>query len=226
MNECTLQDQTYKEELLVPTFELESTFSGLVCGIDEVGRGPWAGPVVAASFIFLDPPSLSKDLQHTVKDSKKLSPTKREELYHKLVTLTAASHGVGLASVQEIDQLNILKATFLAMERSVTALPQRPHTCLIDGKYVPSFPDMTTHAVIKGDDVSLSIAAASIIAKVTRDRIMADLAKQYPMYNWQKNAGYGTAEHQKALRLYGVSPHHRKSFAPIRKLLETSPLAV
>lgn len=208
------------------TFELEATFSGLVCGIDEVGRGPWAGPVVAASFIFLDPPSLSRDLQENVKDSKKLSPSKREELYHKLVTLTASSHGIGLASVEEIDEMNILRATFLAMERSVNALPQRPHTCLIDGKYVPSFPDMATHAVIKGDDVSLSIAAASIIAKVTRDRLMVDLAKQYPMYNWQKNAGYGTAEHQKALSLYGVSPHHRKSFAPIRKLLEASPVAV
>lgn len=203
----------------MPTFEIEQRFKGLIGGVDEAGRGPWAGPVVAAAAIFLDPPSLSSSLYEGIQDSKKLSKTKRDHFYQELMTLEAFCYGIGIASVEEIDQLNILRATFLAMERAVQNLSQKPQTLLIDGKYIPSFSDIQTIPVIKGDDVSLSIAAASILAKVTRDNIMETLAGEHPVYGWESNAGYGTQQHQQALKVHGITPHHRKSFAPIRGLL-------
>lgn len=210
----------------MPDFTLENTFAGLVGGIDEVGRGPWAGPVVAAVVVFTDYKALSPFLCQSIQDSKKLSKPKREALYHELTHLATCHYGYGEASVIEIDQMNILKATFLAMKRAVETLSFKPSTLLIDGKFIPTFQGIATHPVIKGDDISLSIAAASILAKVTRDRMMEKLAENYPHYGWEANAGYGTATHQKALKSYGVTPHHRKSFAPIRKLLETVPLAI
>lgn len=203
----------------MPDLTIESLYKGLVGGVDEAGRGPWAGPVVAAAAVFLDPPSLPPTLLNGIQDSKKLSKIKREQLYEELTKLESFSYGIGMASVEEIDRLNILKATFLGMERAMKALPQQPQTLLIDGKYIPSFQGIQTIPVIKGDSISLSIAAASIFAKVTRDRIMETLSQTHPAYGWEHNAGYGTQHHQDALKIHGITPHHRKSFAPIKVLL-------
>lgn len=203
----------------MPNLEIESFYEGLVGGVDEAGRGPWAGPVVAAAAVFLEPLSFSHSLFDGIQDSKKLSKMKRENLYQELTQLKSFNYGIGIASVEEIDRLNILQATFLAMGRAVEALTPQPPTLLIDGKYIPSFQGIQTIPVIKGDDKSLSIAAASILAKVTRDRIMEDLALEHPFYGWEHNAGYGTQLHQDALKTNGITAHHRKSFAPIKKLL-------
>lgn len=206
----------------MPDLSIESGYDGLVGGVDEAGRGPWAGPVVAASAVFLNPSTLSPFLRDGIQDSKKLSKSKRENLYQELMNLDSFAYGIGIASVEEIDRLNILKATFLAMARAVQALPQQPQTLLIDGKCIPSFQGIQTIPVIKGDDISLSIAAASIFAKVSRDQIMENLAQAHPFYGWERNAGYGTQQHQEALKIHGVTPHHRKSFAPIKALLPLS----
>ncbi len=195
-----------------PNLSLEDTHGGIVAGVDEAGRGPWAGPVVAAAAI-LNPAQLPAGIN----DSKKLSAGKREALFGKI--LSCARTGVGIASVEEIDALNILGATMLAMRRALLALPVMPDIALIDGNRAPDMP-CRVETVIGGDARSLSIAAASIIAKVTRDRMMAELAREFPHYGWEKNAGYGTAIHQKGLALHGITAHHRKSFAPIRVLLE------
>lgn len=185
---------------------------GITAGIDEVGRGPFAGPVVAAAVI-LNPEKTPVGIQ----DSKKLSKSKREILFAEL--MESADVGIGEASVAEIDELNILQATFLSMKRAVEALNQTPDHLLIDGNRDPKI-GIPSQLVVKGDSISLSIAAASIVAKVTRDRKMCALSEQYPHYGWEKNAGYGTAEHRKGLSLFGVTPQHRRSFAPIRKILE------
>jgi ribonuclease HII len=200
----------------VPDFTLEEEFSGTVVGIDEAGRGPWAGPVVAGAVI-LDRDKLPYSLRHGLNDSKKLSPAAREKLF-ALLTPDIAKVGVGQASAIEIDQLNILKATFLAMARAVEALGVVPGLALVDGNRPPPLP-CPVRCVIKGDGKSLSIAAASIIAKVTRDRIMSDLAIRYPEFGWERNAGYGTAEHQAALARLRPTPEHRASYAPIKRLL-------
>ena len=196
-----------------PDLSLETKFSGFVAGIDEVGRGPFAGPVVAAAVI-LDPGNIPIGIQ----DSKKLSRKNRELLYDQI--LAAAKVGIGDASVEEIDTLNILQATMLAMRRAVINLPIKPNAALVDGNKDPDL-GIQTRTIVKGDSRSLSIAAASIVAKVTRDREMLTLSKTYPHYGWEKNAGYGTAEHRKGLSLFGVTPQHRRSFAPIRKILES-----
>ena len=200
----------------MPDFSLEEEFSGTVVGIDEAGRGPWAGPVVAGAVI-LDRDKLPDSLRHGLNDSKKLSPAAREKLF-ALLTPDIAKVGVGHASAIEIDQLNILKATFLAMARAVEALGIDPGLALVDGNRPPPLP-CPVRCVIKGDGKSLSIAAASIIAKVTRDRIMSDLAIRYPEFGWERNAGYGTAEHQAALARLGPTTEHRASYAPIKRLL-------
>lgn len=196
-----------------PDFSIEASFSGIIAGIDEAGRGPWAGPVVAAAAV-LDPNLLPSGIN----DSKKLSAAKREKLFDAI--LASAITGVGSASVEEIDTMNILAATKLAMRRAVDALRVIPDIALVDGNSAPDLP-CKVQTVIGGDAKSLSIAAASIIAKVTRDRIMTELAREFPHYSWEKNSGYGTAAHQDALALYGMTIHHRKSFAPIRELLDT-----
>lgn len=194
----------------LPDFHNEAMLGGRVAGIDEAGRGPWAGPVVAAAVI-LDPALLPDGLN----DSKVLSRNKRERLIGPI--MENAQVGVGQASVEEIDQLNILQASLLAMRRAVGALPTVPDACLVDGNRDPCL-GIPTRLLVKGDAISLSIAAASIVAKVTRDRIMSDLALTYPAYGWEQNAGYGVPAHRDALQLVGISPHHRKSFAPIRHL--------
>lgn len=192
-----------------PDFDLEQQVGGMVAGVDEAGRGPWAGPVIAAAVI-LRPDQIPDGLN----DSKKLSAAARERLFDQIQAV--AQVGVGRASVEEIDQVNILQATLRAMARAVDALPAPPTAAIVDGNQTPALP-CPTQTVVKGDGKSLSIAAASIIAKVTRDRLMADLSREFPDFGWERNAGYGTAQHQKALEKLGVTPHHRRSFAPVRK---------
>lgn len=201
----------------MPDFSLEIAAGGIVAGIDEAGRGPWAGPVVAGATI-LDRARIPPDIAARLDDSKKLSHAKREALFEPLMTGGWAKLGIGLASAAEIDSLNILKATYLAMRRALEALGEMPSLALVDGNRAPPLP-CPVQTVVKGDGISLSIAAASIIAKVTRDRIMSELALRYPGYGWESNAGYGTAEHQEALRRLGVTPEHRRSFAPIAVLV-------
>lgn len=199
----------------MPDYSLERNAGGRVAGIDEAGRGPWAGPVVAAAVI-LDPGDIPAGLD----DSKKLKAGRRESLLAEIQA--KARVGVGIAEVEEIDRLNILNATLLAMARAVENLGEVPDLALVDGNRPPKLP-CPLRCVVRGDATSLSIAAASIVAKVTRDRIMADLAATYPGYGWEGNAGYGTPEHQEALRRLGVTPRHRRSFAPVRDLLSRLP---
>ncbi len=204
----------------MPDFSLEAQLSGTICGIDEAGRGPWAGPVVAGAVI-LRPGRLDPGLAGALDDSKKLSARRREALFAALKAGAAEGAVImatGQASVEEIDRLNILKATFLAMARAVAALGLRPDHALVDGNALPPLPCPAT-GVVRGDQCSLSIAAASIAAKVTRDALMAELDRAHPGYGFARHAGYGTAAHREALERLGPTPHHRKSFAPIHKIL-------
>lgn len=187
----------------------------VVAGLDEAGRGPWAGPVVAAAVV-LDLATLPADLLAGLDDSKKLTAARRAALFARLAG--CAHIGVGRAEVAEIDRLNILAATLLAMQRAVAALPFTPCLALVDGNRAPELP-CPVRCVIGGDGRSLSIAAASIVAKVIRDRLMGELAALYPGYGWETNVGYGTPDHRRALLRLGVTPHHRRSFAPINKML-------
>ena len=183
----------------------------LVAGIDEAGRGPWAGPVYAAAAI-VDTRKIAKKGLSALDDSKKLSAEQRGELFKRLKD--GAVVGVGWATVQEIDRLHILLGTMLAMQRAVAALPVAPHYCLIDGNRAPELA-CPCETIVEGDGRSFSIAAASIVAKVTRDRIMVELAREYPDYRWESNKGYGTPEHRDALQRLGVTPHHRRSWSPV-----------
>ncbi|MGB5836659.1 MAG: ribonuclease HII [Albidovulum sp.] len=186
--------------------------AAFVAGVDEVGRGPLCGPVVAAA-VRLDPLAIPPGLN----DSKKLSQTRREALYNVLMGVADVS--VGAASVEEIDRINILQASHLAMCRAVAGLASVPDHVLVDGNRLPRDLAVSAEAVVKGDARSLSIAAASIIAKVWRDRIMVDLAQQHPGYGWEKNAGYPTKEHLEALQNLGVTSCHRRSFKPVHNIL-------
>ena len=185
----------------------------LVCGVDEAGRGPLAGPVVAAAVMFTDD-SLADTRIH---DSKKLSATLRDALFSHI--MAQAHVGVGIVSAEEIDRINILQATMQAMARAVEALPVRPAHALIDGNRAPAL-ICSAECIVKGDSISTSIAAASIIAKVTRDRMMHELAETFPNYGFDAHAGYGTPQHLEALKTYGPCAAHRKTFAPVRNLLE------
>lgn len=191
--------------------ELEFAPGRMVAGVDEAGRGPWAGPVVAAAVVFPD-----GEIPEGLNDSKKLSARKREALLERIMAVGRV--GIGEASVQEIDRDNILNASLLAMRRAIAALDVRPDIALIDGKQVPELP-CTAHPIVGGDGLSPSISAASIVAKVTRDRIMTELAEIHAGYGWERNFGYGTKEHLTALETHGVTLHHRRSFAPVRALL-------
>ena len=205
----------------MPDFQLESNLIGRIAGIDEAGLGPWAGPVSAAAVV-LDQANLPDVLRDGLDDSKKLSPRARDALFdalHEQARLGNVDIGVGLSSVAEIERDNILAATMTAMARAVTDLDRPVDIALVDGNRVPNL-TCTVQTVVKGDQRSLSIAAASIIAKVTRDWIMAELDAQHPGYGWAHNAGYGTAEHRAALLQLGVTPHHRRSFKPIAALLK------
>lgn len=202
----------------LPHFDFErSAFArglSLVAGIDEAGRGPLAGPVVAAAVI-LDPHALPDGIN----DSKKLTHERREELYE--IIYTRAEVGVGIIDVDVIDRDNILQATYAAMIQAVSALKRAPVLALIDGNRAPKL-SCLAETIIEGDGKCLSIAAASIIAKVTRDRIMIDLDQQCPGYGFAQHKGYGTPEHQAALSRLGPSAHHRRSFEPIRILCESA----
>lgn len=194
-----------------PTNAYEVAVGGIVAGVDEVGRGCLAGPVYAAAVI-LPSDLLTRDIG--LRDSKLLTKAKRESL---AAAVRAHAHvGIGSASVEEIDEINILQAAMLAMARAVAALPQMPDHCLIDGNRAPEISVPTT-CIIKGDQHSRSIAAASIIAKTVRDAKMQQLGAAYPHYGWGQNAGYGTRAHLDALALVGPSPHHRMTFKPLRQ---------
>jgi len=183
-----------------------------IAGVDEVGRGPLAGPVTAAAVI-LNPDALPDGLN----DSKKLTARKREALFDRI--MATAEVCIAHASVQEIDELNILRASHLAMVRALDGLPRRPDHALIDGNLLPRGLTIPATAIIKGDALSLSISAASIVAKTTRDRIMWDLAQQFPGYGWETNAGYPSKCHKAALQDLGITPHHRRSFKPVHNIL-------
>ncbi len=183
-----------------------------IAGVDEVGRGPLAGPVTAAAVIL--------DLDHIpegIRDSKTLSRVQRQKICAAL--LESAEVAVAHASVEEIDVMNILQATFLAMTRAVQSLSPAPDVALIDGQRLPKRLPCPGRAVVRGDAICLSIAAASIVAKVTRDKLMWDLAQHYPGYGWETNAGYGSKSHMAALQNLGASPHHRRSFKPVHNIL-------
>ena len=194
-----------------PCLTRETAHGGIVAGVDEAGRGPLAGPVVAAAVV-LDPDCYPEGLD----DSKLLTAARRAELLAAL--RDCARIGVGIASVAEVDALNIHWATMLAMERAVAALPRPPCHVLVDGNRKPRW-TRSTETVVGGDALCLSIAAASIVAKVTRDRLMTDLAAAHAGYGWATNMGYATPAHRAALVRLGATPHHRRSFAPVAAAL-------
>lgn len=195
-------------------FETAARNRGALCiaGVDEVGRGPLAGPVTACAVRLL-PGCIPTGLN----DSKALTARRRDALFDAIMEMAEVS--IAHASVEEIDVMNILRASHLAMVRALRGLPTAPDYALIDGNLMPRDMPCAGEAIIKGDALSLSIAAASIVAKVTRDRIMVDLAQQHPGYGWDRNAGYPTKEHQLALLNLGVTAHHRRSFKPIHNIL-------
>ncbi|WP_299140125.1 ribonuclease HII [uncultured Tateyamaria sp.] len=191
---------------------MEARIGGRVAGVDEVGRGPLAGPVTAAAVV-LDPAFIPEGLD----DSKKLTARKRDQVWAAIL-----AHGdvsVAHASVAEIEELNILWASHLAMERAVAGLRSAPDHVLVDGTMVPRGLAMPATPVVRGDGRSVSIAAASIVAKICRDRIMVDLAQQHPGYGWETNMGYPSKRHKSALENLGVTPHHRRTFKPVHNML-------
>jgi ribonuclease HII len=203
------------------TFEQQHWHSGhaTIAGVDEAGRGPLAGPVVAASVIF-DRAWVEAEQHGVLKklnDSKQLSEKLREHFFTLLTEQDAVTYGVGQAEADEVDRINILQATYEAMRRAVNQLPAPPDLILVDGKPVPDLPHPSEN-LIKGDSRSLSIAAASIIAKVTRDRQMLEYAQQYPVYGFDQHKGYGTKRHLDALNEHGPCPIHRTSFKPVSQL--------
>jgi len=200
----------------VPDFTLETAALAAghlrIAGVDEVGRGPLAGPVTAAAVV-LDISRIPDGLN----DSKRLTAKRRAVLHDSILAVAEVS--IAHASVEEIDSLNILRASHLAMERAIAGLVTPPDMALIDGNLIPRGLQVPAQAVIKGDAKSLSIAAASIVAKITRDRIMWDLAQQFPGYGWETNAGYPSKSHTDALQNIGLTPHHRRSFKPVHNIL-------
>ncbi|MBR2274403.1 MAG: ribonuclease HII [Alphaproteobacteria bacterium] len=206
----------------MPDFELEDGFKGCVAGVDEAGRGPWVGPVVAGCAVFLTH-NVDARLLANLDDSKKLSKKKREMLYDLLQQEAKCGHmllGIGIASAKEIDEINILNASFLAMKRAVEQSGAKPELVLIDGNRVPKNFGCKVQAVVKGDARSYSISAGSILAKVYRDRLMAQMALQYPGYGFEKNAGYGTKAHIEGLQKFGVTPQHRRSYMPVKAFIK------
>ena len=200
--------------ITVADFSIENeTGSKFIAGVDEAGRGPLCGPVVAAAVVF---PNREIEIPVVIRDSKKMSAHQRAIAYDWITQNTIWA--TGQCSPTEIDELNILWASMRAMERAVAGLQQKPDMCLIDGNRVPK--NLTGMSVVKGDAKSISIAAASIIAKETRDKIMHELAAQFPMYGWEKNAGYPTAEHLTAIEKYGITEHHRKTYGPVKERIK------
>ncbi|MDH5722552.1 MAG: ribonuclease HII [Alphaproteobacteria bacterium] len=207
--------QKQRAPALTPDFSLEDKYVGTVCGIDEVGRGPLAGPVVAACVVI---PRHLRELPFIkeIKDSKKLSHSKRHTLFESITK--HFPYAISEISPTKIDEINILQASLLAMKISCEKVDGIDHA-LVDGNKAPDL-SCKVITVVKGDSKSVSIAAASIIAKVYRDQIMTKLALEYPSYGWDSNAGYPTKQHIIALEQHGVTPHHRKSFGPVRRIIE------
>ncbi len=203
---------------IMPSFRFELRCEGRVAGIDEAGRGPLAGPVYAAAAV-IDRTRVARKLLRMIDDSKKLTLEQREEAYEAMIASGVVQFAVGEASVEEIDRINILQATYLAMRRAVQALVEQPEVVLVDGNRVPPQLGCRAETIVGGDAHSYSIAAASIFAKVTRDRYMHALALAYPGYGWETNRGYGSQQHLEALSLLGPTPHHRRSFAPVTRLV-------
>jgi ribonuclease HII len=199
----------------VPGFSVERKAGGRVAGVDEVGRGPLAGPVVAAAVVFRKPPG--RKLAGLIDDSKKLSAEAREVAFAAIRACGFAEIGIGAASVAEIERVNIFHASLLAMRRALSRLPALPDLALIDGKAAPVV-GCPTRTVVGGDALCLSIAAASIVAKVTRDRAMARLSPRFPGYGWAQNVGYATPVHRAALAALGPTRHHRMLFGVVRQL--------
>ncbi|MFP3035832.1 MAG: ribonuclease HII [Wolbachia sp.] len=199
-----------------PDFTLENKLSGVIAGVDEVGRGPLAGPVMSAAVVFTD----RNIIIEGINDSKKLTAKNRQVLYEKITSV--AKFGIGMASVEEINSYNILQATKLSMQRALTNLGLELDYVLVDGNQSPKV-KWQVRSIVNGDSLSTSIAAASIIAKVTRDKLMQELHDQHPEYNWYKNKGYGTKEHIDAINLHGITGHHRRNFAPISHFVERTP---
>ena len=194
-----------------PSYKFDEAYESPIIGVDEVGRGPLAGPVISAAII------LNKEIiPEGINDSKKLSKKKRIIINEQLIL--HHSYAIGVATVEEIDKINILQASLLAMKRAILGLKIVPKSILVDGNKLPDL-EYKMYPIIKGDSKSASIAAASIIAKVYRDKLMEDLSIQYPGYYWEKNSGYGTKQHLLALNNLGVTPIHRKTFAPIYNML-------
>jgi ribonuclease HII len=203
----------------MPDLSLEMRYAGArVCGIDEAGRGPLAGPVVAAAVVFRKP-RLPRRFLSRLDDSKLLTPAVRAELLPEIYE--HGEVGIGSATVEEIDRVNILQATFLAMQRAMTALGEAPTVALVDGNQPPEL-GCTVETVIGGDGLCASIAAASIVAKVTRDTLMIELSEHHPGYGWERNVGYGTPEHLDALTRLGITAQHRRSFRPVYEVLTVS----
>ena len=196
-----------------PNFDYELEHDGIVAGCDEAGRGPLCGPVVAGAVIF---PRYDIEIPVVIRDSKQMTVAQRDAAYDWITKNTIWA--IGQCSPSEIDELNILWASMRAMERAVAGLSCVPEHCLIDGNRVPK--GLNGTALVKGDAKSLSIAAASIVAKVTRDKIMHELSQKYPEYGWEKNAGYPTQQHLQAIEIYGINEQYRKTFGPVKKLLE------
>lgn len=197
---------------VIPNFNIEREINKeFIAGVDEAGRGPLCGPVVAAAVIFK---SMS-DKMPLIMDSKKMNHRERQIAFDWIMENCFV--GIGKCDPNEIDSINILQASMLAMKRAIDNLPKRPNFVLIDGNRLPQ--NIIGRAIVKGDSKSLSIAAASIIAKETRDKIMQDLALLFPQYGWEKNAGYPTPEHLRAIKEFGINEHYRKSFKPIKDLL-------
>lgn len=204
-----------------PNFDLEVKLNGCVAGIDEAGCGPWAGPVVAACVVFNSYNSnIIGKLFPLVFDSKQMTKANREKAFTLLGQLPCVKFGIGQASVDEIDTKGLSQATKLAMHRAFEKIDCAVDHILVDGIRNPGIAE-NTHMIIKGDQKSFSIACASILAKVTRDQIMDELHQNYPLYGWNTNAGYGTKKHNDAIKAYGVTAHHRKSFAPIQAFLKS-----
>ena len=207
----------------MPDFSLEESLGlstrAVIVGVDEVGRGPLAGPVTAAA-VFVDRQKITSDLLTKIDDSKKIPQKQRATISKQIEGI--AIIGIGWASSSEIDQLNILEATMLAMQRAIFSLRKQiildPDYILIDGNKAPRL-DFPSKAIVRGDEKSISIAAASIVAKCKRDAFMTSLSKLYPYYGWEKNAGYGTLEHLAAIAREGITAHHRRSFKPIANYL-------
>ena len=202
-------------------FTLENYFGKKVVGIDEVGRGPLAGPVLAAA-VYIDRTLWNDYLKeyptiYKINDSKKISKKNRKKIYDILINII--SYGIGASSVKEIEEKNILQATMLAMERAYESLNINAELVLVDGINVPKI-NTKVKAIKNGDNKSISIASASIIAKVIRDNLMKKLSSKYPKFLWDKNSGYGTKKHMQIIKMFGITPHHRKSFKPILKMIE------